>query len=355
MNIYLDNIIFYLQKAGGISLYWYELQKRFLQENGTITVIEQSNVKRNIFHRSIDLPEHVVVIYQRLFVRLNRYLPVFLPNKQAGIFHSSYYRIGIGRGIVNIVTVHDFTYEYFRSGLARWIHSRQKSSALRKADGIICISENTKKDLLTFLPELRSKEIKVIYNGVGEDFFSIENRIQEGKTILYVGERKSLYKNFLLAVQTVEKLPEYSLALVGGGALTEQETALLNRALKERYLHHHNVSSTALNDLYNQAFCLLYPSAYEGFGIPIIEAMKAGCPVVSTNFSSIPEVSGNAALLVDEISLEKFIEKILLLEDSGFRQELIESGYQQAEKFDWERCFQETKAFYEEIFRKKTA
>lgn len=355
MNIYLDNIIFYLQKAGGISVYWHELQRRFLKENEAITVIEQRAESKNIFHRSIDFPEYIVVIYQGLFLHLNRYLPVFLPNKKRGIFHSSYYRIGIGRGIVNIVTVHDFTYELFRSGLARWIHTRQKFYALHKADGIICISEHTKKDLLTFLPELRSKEIKVIYNGVGGDFFPMEDRKQEGKTILYVGDRKSLYKNFSLAVQTVEQLPEYSLTLVGGGTLTGQEIAFLDRTLTERYQHHHNVSSNALNVLYNQAFCLLYPSAYEGFGIPIIEAMKAGCPVISTNCSSIPEVSGNAALLVDEISVQNLIEKVLLLDEYGFRQKLIEAGYKQAEKFDWERCFQETKAFYKEIFLKKKA
>lgn len=326
-----------------------------IKEKDTIILIEQKSAKRNIFHKLIHLPESVVVNYQYLSVYLNRYIPVFLLHNQPGIFHSSYYRIGIGRGIVNIVTVHDFTYEYFRSGLARWIHNKQKYFALRKADGIICISENTKKDLLTLLPEVRSKEIKVIYNGVGEDFFPLKNRSEEGKTILYIGDRKSLHKNFLLAVQTVEKLPEYSLSFIGGGELTKEETRLLTGTIKDRYVHHHNVRSTVLNELYNQAFCLIYPSSYEGFGIPIIEAMKAGCPVVSTNFSSIPEVSGNAALLVDEINAENFIEKILLLEDSGFRQKVIESGFQQAKKFDWDRCFRETKAFYEEVFRKKTA
>ncbi|MCT7539699.1 glycosyltransferase family 4 protein [Aliarcobacter cryaerophilus] len=352
MKITYDNIIFSLQKAGGISIYWTELIKRIVKTK-QVEFYEKSN--KNIFRKEIDI---ITKQESDISFKLLRYLPFLKKLPPKTIFHSSYYRVSLQKDIVNITTVHDFTYEYFRSGLAKYIHVWQKGFAIKKSDGIICVSENTKKDLIKFYPMIDESKIKVIYNGVGDEFINLENpkeyltdefeRLKDKKYILYIGDRSS-YKNFDIAIEVLKKLNNYSLVVVGGQEFSKDE--LENKIdIKDRVFHFRGIGGDKLNTLYNNAFCLLYPSSYEGFGIPISEAMKAGCPVVSTNISSIPEVAGDAGLLVDEIEVENFIDEIKKLEDTKFRSELIQKALEQSKKFSWDKCFEETSNFYQEIW-----
>lgn len=351
MKIVYDNIIYSLQKAGGISAYWSELCSRFIKSDFDITFYGFKN--ENIFGKNINQKKESIIIF-----RISRYLPFLKKIPKNSIFHSSYYRISNQKDVVNITTVHDFTYEYYRTGLSRWIHSLQKNRAIRKSDGIICVSENTKKDLLKFYPDIEKEKIQVIYNGVSDDFFQLDNphkyligiyeQLQNKKYILYIGDRKG-YKNFDIAVKVVEQVCNCILVIVGGGDLSENE----KKILKNDYIHYQGISAKDLNILYNNAFCLLYPSSYEGFGIPLLEAMKTGCPVVSTKISSIPEVTGDAGLLVDKVEVEEFVRAILKLENKEFRYDLIKKGLEQAKKFSWDKCFEETLEFYKEVAGKK--
>ena len=139
------------------------------------------------------------------------------------------------------------------------------------------------------------------------------------------------------------------LLLVGGGTLTQEERTLLQKKLSGRFNHQQKVEDRQLNIFYNRAFCLLYPSSYEGFGLPLLEAMQAGCPVVSVNSSSIPEVCGSAALLarsIDAVSLGMEVDK---LRDGEYRQQLIESGLNRAALFSWDSCVDKTLKFYTEL------
>jgi mannosyltransferase len=356
--IYLDNIIFEIQNAGGISVYWSELIKRY----GEKKVFFYGRPGLNIFSNL----DRCFLRYERYPKFLSRrYLP-FWPNKDElssdkYIFHSSYFRYSNDSSAINVTTVHDFTYEHYISGLRKWVHSWQKKTAIKKSSGIICVSENTKRDLLRFHPWVDESKVRVIHNGVSELFepvVGVSDRLYERlgfrsnrPYLLFVGDR-SPYKNFDKFIELGFQLDEYDLVVVGGKPISDVENKKIS-TIKNRFYHFRGVTTEVLNLLYNGAFCLVYPSSYEGFGIPVLEAMRAGCPVVSTNLSSIPEVAGDAALLVDEVCVDKLAEKIRQLESPNLRDDIIQKGFNQAGKFSWDKCFAETYAFYQELLEKE--
>lgn len=358
MNIVLDNIVFSLQRAGGVSVYWYELLRRMERDGKSIQVIEHSQSTSNIFRKILNLDPASIIEESKLPLSLSRYLPYPVVKGKQFLYHSSYYRQPQFASATNVVTVYDFTYERFRRGMPRWVHSRQKKTAVKAASGIICISESTKRDLLGFYPEIPASKIQVIYLGASENYKPLGARDElflpsdfpEAPFLLFVGGRGS-YKNFHLAIESVSALPDYWFVSVGGGELKPSEAELLQKLLPGRHMHLLVMDNERLNLFYNCAHALLYPSSYEGFGIPIIEAMAAGCPVIAANVSAIPEACGDAGLLVDEIQFETFSDQIIRLENSEFRNETIRKGYKQAGRFSWETCYQETLAFYEKVMQ----
>ena len=143
----IDNIIFYLQKSGGVSVVWYELISRLLVERKfSVYFIEYKRIAQNIFYNKLKILDRERIPLRLLCLRIQRFLPIKLccMQKYPFIFHSSYYRYSTNPNAINITTVHDFTYEYYNKGLAKWLHCWQKYRAIRHSDHIICISENTK-------------------------------------------------------------------------------------------------------------------------------------------------------------------------------------------------------------------
>jgi len=364
LKIYLDSIIFDLQKVGGASSYFAGLAAQLRSAGEDLVFVKRTLNEQNLFHAG---QERVITnsLYEKhLPLFLQRFLPVAVRLEPASIFHSSYYRTTLNKSVASIITVYDCIYEKFRTGLPKTLHVLQKRIALRAADGIICISESTKNDLENYYPWVASKPLRVIPLAVDKEFtpFAMDNdahnlssdynELDKKKYVLYVGER--IYrKNFSIAVETVAAFPDKILVLAGGGSINRQEILFMERFIPGRYRVFCQLSLHDLNYLYNNAYCLLYPSKYEVFGLPVLEAMQAGCTVVSTNVSSIPEVAGDAGLLVDDVCCDAFVDKLQRLEDASFRDKVICAGLEQAKKFSWEKTCQQTVEFYKDVLINK--
>lgn len=342
MNIIYDNIIFSLQNAGGISNYWYQLSKRLLKSCHTVTFIERKKSK-NIYRSEIYAINNIILRGIFFPLLIDRFLNVRTSYNCKFIFHSSYNRITKNINAIQVLTVHDLIHEKFYTGFRRYLHIYQKKKAIKNASHIIAVSENTKNDLLSFYPKIKEENISVIYNGVSEQFTCIQSNHEN--YFLYIGSREK-YKNFKSIVQLLTTFNDYKLVIVGS-KLSKEETRHLNIFLNKRWILHTGLSNVELNILYNKAFALLYPSSYEGFGIPLLEAMRAGCPFIALKNSSIPEVAGDAGILLDKLTIDSLSTAFANIKAN--REAIKNRGFIQSKKFSWDKTYIETVSLYEKL------
>ena len=342
IKVHYDNIIYSLQKAGGISSYWSALISRLLRDHVDVCFTENPN--DNLSRAALHIPSNLIFPSSSRRILIDRFKTITLPNQvEPFIFHSSYSRSTSNRKAKSVVTVHDFVHEKYYGGLRRYLHLTQKNKAIRNADKIITVSENTKNDLLHYHPYLDESNIHVIYNGVSDDFFRIEEKVSPLRPyFVFIGSR-AYYKNFKFTADLLRALRDFDLYIIGR-ALAPSEAKMLNEKIPGRWKIFTNIENKALNIVYNQAFALIYPSSYEGFGIPLLEVMKTGTPFVALRQSSIPEVAGAAGILVDDLDINAFKQAVLSI--SGNEEILATKGLIQSAQFSWERCYQETLNLY---------
>ena len=344
-KITLDCIIFGLQRLGGISNYWAKL----VEHVGSDPALSGSLIlPKHLAFRDFDAnwPMRMPVVNEGLNLRIGRYLPA--PTvADCSVFHTSYYRLPLQRVDRYVVTVYDFTYERYRTGLARFVHSQQKLASIRRADAVICISESTRRDVIEFCPEVDTAKLHVIHLGVDVKAFYQESASQasaNGETVLFVGQRGG-YKRFDLAIEAVRQTPRLSLGIVGP-ALTDAERTLLLARLGSRWHEFGLVSTSHLRRLYSSAFAFIFPSDYEGFGLPILEAMACGCPVIAAARSSLPEVGGTAAHYAENQTGESYAKALIALDSGAIREAAVRCGKDRVAEFDWLQTLQKTKAVY---------
>lgn len=356
-KIWLDNCAFCGPITGGISTVWYELLIRLMSDNkfelNFIDVYTKGNKHRELLHF-----DNYKTISDPLFP-LSQYLPFHIKEKEKFIFHSPYYRYCPTPNAINITTVHDFTYELYRGGLAKTLHCFHKYRSIRHSDYIVCISENTKKDLLFFLPDIDESKIRIVYNGVSEDYKVLDRTTMQpqlpfppGSYLVFIGGRGS-YKNFDFVKKHIGTT-KYNLVIVGNKLSEEEKEDLKNYLPENRFASTGFLANDALNVIYNYAAALVYPSSYEGFGIPVIEAQKAGCPVIAYNASSIPEVIGETPLLMNELTKEEFERVISVLDKNNSKDIIVSEGIRNSKRFSWDKMFSAYMDIYEEIRSKNS-
>lgn len=340
--ICLDGIIFSLQIRGGVSEYFHQLLKKLEKESIPAFVMLETPLKQQVGSAAPGLS-----FIRRRAQFLERYRPCRLPVGHS-LFHSSYYRLPARRDTPTVVTVHDFVYERYASGPRRWVHSRQKHAAIRAAQAVICVSESTRQDLREFVGEIPGQAVHVIHNGVSDVFRPLSLTPAPAPYLLYVGERRG-YKNFGLLLKAMTFLPDLELHCVGGGALRAAELAGAPDAVRRRVRHLGFVGDEALNELYNRAFCLAYPSSYEGFGIPVAEAMRAGCPVVSVRCKAVMEAGGDALTVASAAAPRALADAVLRLEDAAYRSQMVAAGLVVAGRYSWDQTHAETLGVYRSL------
>ena len=359
MKIILDNIQYSKIKQGGVSNYWYELSKYLLEKNKDVFFYESDKPNFNCHRKLLEIPESKIILdtkkyYSSLAERLST---VKIDDKEPFIFHSSYYRtLANHKYGKEVTTVHDFIHNFHSTVVKRYTHNYLKYKSIQNSTGIICISQNTYNDLMRFCPPKKNQKVTIIHNGVSDDFHVLDENesknslpigIEKDQYILYIGARQK-YKNFDFATSVLNQSLSLKLIVVGD-SLSAKEKAKFGKNIDRVQVLTH-IDNMTLNVLYNNALAFIYPSNYEGFGIPIIEAMKAGCPVIAINSSSIPEVSGDAAILLDQLNVSEVKKNLLKLNIPSEREIIIAKGLEQSKKFSWEKCCKETADFYDEIF-----
>jgi glycosyltransferase involved in cell wall biosynthesis len=249
----------------------------------------------------------------------------------------------------HVFTVYDMIHEMIEPPSHPFIAHKRR--CLRRASAVLAISENTAKDIRAIYPDIQAK-IVVTQLGVDESFFT-DNRLATPPStkpyFLYVGLRTP-YKNYMRLLEAFGEsglAKEFDLRVIspGGGAHSQQEIDCIDRYhMRANVLPILSPSDDILRQSYRQAHAFIYPSLYEGFGLPILEAMASGTLVATSNTSSMPEIGGDVALYFDPLSVESIAECLrqLINVTSEQRSRRIEQGIARARTFTWQRCQQQT-------------
>jgi glycosyltransferase involved in cell wall biosynthesis len=364
-SVIYDHQMFSLQEYGGISRYFCELASRIHRIPGFQARVV-APVHFNSYLSACPVPQTAAYLPKRvprsgfLYRATNALLsPLLTRASSPALIHRTYYAPHAKRvDIPTVVTVFDMIHELFPDSFsANDPVIRNKRPCLERADHIVCISECTANDLVRLFGVAR-KKISVTYLGYSNEFAfaGSADEVSPSKRpyLLYVGGRAG-YKNFDLALKAYANSSrlarDFDFVAFGGLPFNAAEKELVTSLhLRPDSVARWTGSDADLARAYRHARALVYPSKYEGFGMPPLEAMSSGCAVACSNASSIPEVVGEAAAMFDPNDLESIRQVLedLCLNDSA-RTRMVVAGRERIRHFSWDRCASETAAAYERV------
>lgn len=370
MKILLDPQIFNAQNYGGISRYYTEVFTRLQAQND---ILFPCYTVKNVYFKQSTLyafRQKAYFLYLRLlskckirrFENTNRrnsnYFKKIARQQQFDLFVPTYYDSYFIKDLGSkpfVLTVYDMIHELFPD---YFVNDKMvvpnKKFLMEKATRIIAVSVNTKKDIISLYPDIDSSKIDVVYHGCAIVVDKPVDSLPE-KYILFVGARE-IYKNFTFLVHAVASLLKNDLELhlvcAGGGAFNPSERELIAELGLDRQIIQMYFNEDELGYFYSRAKCFVFPSLYEGFGIPVLESMLCGCPVVLGKHSSFPEVAGNAGVYFDIDSMQDLHNKVQsIIENEALRLEFVVKGLEQARKFTWEKAAKECLAVYKKAIQ----
>lgn len=339
-TIVIDGVFFQLFRTG-IARVWRSLLEEWVQGDlgKRIVVVDRAGTVPKIpgiRYRNVRRYDSESTIGDR------EMLQQVCDEEGADLFISTYYTTPLSTP--SVFMAYDMVPEVMGWDLNRSLW-QDKHHAIRSASSLIAISENTANDLVRFFPEFSRDLVKIAYCGVDNIFHpanpqeidDFKEKYRIVKPYFLVVGLRSGYKNAMLFFQSFAKIQNqdsFAIVCVGGGEELEDELAPYVSA-KNIYLLPH-IEDNELALAYSGAVALVYPSKYEGFGLPILEAMACGCPLITCPVASIPEVAGDAAIYIND-DVDEMAIALVNIQKPEVRESLIAAGFEQASKFSWSK------------------
>jgi glycosyltransferase involved in cell wall biosynthesis len=361
IKVLFDHQIFDRQTYGGISRYFANLIR------GSEGIEEIEIIKGWRYTNNYYLEQTPTIINELLratflrnskntYKKNNSYCKRLLNSGNFDIFHPTYFDPYFLDQLTKplVITIHDMTYEempeYFPNNDPL---PTEKRLLANRADKIIAISETTKTDIIKHL-QIDENKIHVIPHGIDHTapaYEEVENLPEN--YLLFVGSRSG-YKNFFMLARAFKQLNEKHkdlvLMLAGGGPLESGDAEFLIRNGIFDKTRQISATDAQLNTLYKKAICFVFPSRYEGFGFPILEAFKNNCPVLLSNCSCFPEIAGDAALYFDVNAIDDLIRQLMvLINNEAIRNTLIEQGQAKLQNYTLAKCTAATINLYKAL------
>jgi glycosyltransferase involved in cell wall biosynthesis len=355
MKILYDHQIFSWQKHGGISRYFVELFHRLPKYEAVIITsvlfTENEHFVNIKYHKILKIIEKIIGPFLKPFVA-KTYTLLNIMFRNYDVYHPTQHDYSYIRYCKKpyVVTVYDMTAEIFPQ---YFVGSKKSDLKLicEKANHIIAISETTKNDIVKLFC-IAPERISTIYlaGSINKQVSCSKNQVCLSKQLLFVGYR-SHYKNFAIVLQLLRyligKKHQLSLLCVGGNGFNSDELSLIKQLNLKEVVNQKQLSENGLAAAYQNSLALIYPSFYEGFGLPIIEAMSFQCPLIVSDIPVFREIARNAALFFDPHNPKEAAEKVEeVLIDHQLRKRLVNLGKMRAADFSWEKTAQETAKIY---------
>jgi glycosyltransferase involved in cell wall biosynthesis len=346
------------KKPTGIGIYTFNILKEFTSKQIKYTYYSSLINKNN--ESNIYISKYVRPYPYRKFGGLLR----FILNQTYFTYKAKNYKIAYlptphGSLFLNnqIITVHDLLALHFpkQHRLQYYYYKYFMPIILRKSKMVIAISESTKNDLINFY-NLPASKIRVIYNGFNKDHFNYKSNAEEYiynkykiKNYLFCSGSSYPHKNINVLIEAFSKINDDTISLVITGHIVEYQNEIIKRLKLKNVIFIGFVDFNDLPYFYSGARAMVYPSLYEGFGFPPLEAMSCHCPVIASNISSIPEVCGNAVEYIDPYKVESITNAInKIVSNSSYKSFLIEQGLNQIKKFNWGKTADEIIKLFKE-------